>query len=109
MPPFTLDAGPHAGNYQATLTGTGQSDSDFDRSNFGVTGSLGYHYTKNCLFSVKQGLQAVAAREGKRLMWPRASTSSTAPSKRRCQRATPPSGAVFSGVVVARSCMSAGV
>ena len=58
MPPYTLDPGPHAGNYEATLTGTGQSNTDFDRSNFGVTGSLGYYYTKNWLFSVKQGLQA---------------------------------------------------
>ena len=58
MPPYTLDPGPHAGNYEATLTGTGQSNDDFDRSNFGVSGSVGYYYTKNWLFSVKQGLQA---------------------------------------------------
>ncbi|MCP5202426.1 MAG: hypothetical protein H6977_20710 [Gammaproteobacteria bacterium] len=41
-----------------TLTGTGQSTNDFDRSNFGLTGSLGYYYTKNWVFSVKQGIQA---------------------------------------------------
>ena len=58
MPPYTLDPGPHAGNYEATLTGTGQSNDDFDKSNFGVTGSVGYYYTKNWLFSIKQGLQA---------------------------------------------------
>lgn len=57
MPPYTLDPGPHAGNYEATLTGTGQSNTDFDRSNFGLGGSLGYYYTKNWLFSVKQSLQ----------------------------------------------------
>ncbi|MGE0857837.1 MAG: hypothetical protein AB7I01_09095 [Gammaproteobacteria bacterium] len=58
MPPYTSDPGPHAGNYEATLTGTGQSNTEFDRSNFGVTGSMGYYYTKNWLFSLKQGLQA---------------------------------------------------
>lgn len=56
MPPYTLDPGPHAGNYEATLTGSGQSNDDFDNSNFGVTGSLGYYYTKNWLFTVKQGM-----------------------------------------------------
>lgn len=58
MPPYTLDPGPHAGNYEATLTGTGQSNTEFDHSNFGVTGSVGYYYTKNWLFSMKQGLAA---------------------------------------------------
>ena len=57
MPPYTLDPGPHAGNYEATLTGTGQSNTDFDNTNFGLTGSVGYYYTKNWLFSVKQGAQ----------------------------------------------------
>lgn len=56
MPPYTLDPGPHAGNYEATLTGSGQSTDDFDNSNFGVTGSLGYYYTKNWVFTVKQSM-----------------------------------------------------
>lgn len=43
MPPYTPTPGPHAGNYEATLTGTGQSTDDFDHSSFGVTGSLGYY------------------------------------------------------------------
>jgi hypothetical protein len=58
MPPYTLDPGPHAGNWEATLTGTGQSVDDFDTTNVGVTGSLGYYLTKNHLLTFKQGLQA---------------------------------------------------
>ena len=58
MPPYTLDPGPHAGNWEATLTGTGQSDDEFEDSNFGLTGSLGRYYTENWLFTFKQGIQA---------------------------------------------------
>jgi len=56
MPPYTPDPGPQAGNWEATLTGTGQSDDDFDNSAFGVTGSLGKYLTKNWLATFKQGL-----------------------------------------------------
>ncbi len=58
MPPYTYDPGPHAGNWESTLTGTGQSDDDFDNSNFGLTGSLGYYFTKNFIVTFKQGVQA---------------------------------------------------
>lgn len=54
-PPYTLDPGPHAHNWEATLTGSGQSNNDFDNSAFGLTGSLGYYVTKNFLVTVKQG------------------------------------------------------
>lgn len=57
MPPYTLDPGPHAGNWESTLTGTGQSDDDFNSTNFGVTGSLGYYWSKNFLLTFKQGIQ----------------------------------------------------
>ena len=57
MPPYTLDPGPHPGDWEATLTGTGLSDDSFDSPNFGVTGSLGRYLTKNIIFTVKQGLQ----------------------------------------------------
>ncbi|MGH8604348.1 MAG: hypothetical protein ACREXR_16695, partial [Gammaproteobacteria bacterium] len=57
MPPYTLDPGPHAGNWEATLTGTGQSDDEFDSPNFGVAGSIGHYFTKNILLSFKQALQ----------------------------------------------------
>lgn len=56
MPPYTADPGPNAGNWEATLTGTGQSDDEFESSAFGVTGSLGRYLTKNWLVTFKQGL-----------------------------------------------------
>ncbi len=63
MPPFTLDPGPHAGNWEATLTGTGQSDDDFDEPNLGVAGSLGYYYSKNVLFTFKQAMLESSAND----------------------------------------------
>lgn len=56
MPPYTHDPGPQAGNWEATLNGTGQSDDNFDSPNFGVAGSIGYYYTKNWIWTFKQGL-----------------------------------------------------
>lgn len=56
MPPYTADPGPNAGNWEATLTGTGQSDDEFNSSAFGVTGSLGRYLTENWLVTFKQGL-----------------------------------------------------
>ena len=56
MPLYTYDPGPHAGNWESTLTGTGQSDDSFDAPVFGVAGSLGYYFTKNVLLTFKQGL-----------------------------------------------------
>jgi len=57
MPPYTLDPGPHPGNWETTITGTGQSDNEFDNSNFGFTGSIGRYLTKNFILTFKQGLQ----------------------------------------------------
>ncbi|MFT4584623.1 MAG: hypothetical protein ACI915_002745 [Gammaproteobacteria bacterium] len=54
--PYTADPGPSAGNWEATLSGSGQSDYKFRDNGIGLTGSLGYFYTKNWLFSIKQGL-----------------------------------------------------
>lgn len=54
--PYTADAGPRAGDWEATLTGAGQSDDDLDDNNVGVAGSLGWYYTDNVLFTLKQGL-----------------------------------------------------
>lgn len=56
MPPYTLDPGPHAGNWEATLSGAGQSDDDFNDADFGVIGSIGYYFSKNVLVTFKQGL-----------------------------------------------------
>lgn len=62
-PPYTIDPGPHARDWEATLTGTGQSTDDFDDSSFGVTGSLGYYLTKNFVMTVKQGAQIASAND----------------------------------------------
>lgn len=56
MPPYTLDFGPHAGNWEATLSGTGQSDNDFNDADFGVAGSIGYYFSKNIVVTFKQAL-----------------------------------------------------
>tara|TARA_R110002073_G_scaffold297878_1_gene464309 strand:+ start:375 stop:896 length:522 start_codon:yes stop_codon:yes gene_type:complete len=53
-PPYTADPGPRAGDYEATLSGSGLSVDDFDENSLGLTGSIGYFYTKNWLFSLKQ-------------------------------------------------------
>jgi len=53
-PPYTADPGPRAGDWEATLSGSGQSSSSFDNNSLGLTGSLGYYYTKNWLFSLRQ-------------------------------------------------------
>lgn len=55
--PYAADPGPRAGNREATLTGSGLSDSDFNDSNFGVTGSYGYYYDDNVIVTLKQSLQ----------------------------------------------------
>lgn len=55
-PPYTADPGPSAGDWEATLTGSGLSDYKFKDNSLGVTGSIGYYYTDNWLFSVKQSL-----------------------------------------------------
>jgi len=58
MPPYTPDPGPVAGNWEATLSGTGDSDTEdgFDNSDFGFAGSIGYYLTKNIPLTFKQGV-----------------------------------------------------
>lgn len=55
---YTADAGPRAGNWEATLTGSGQSDYKFKENSLGLSGSLGYFFTKNWLVSLKQSANA---------------------------------------------------
>lgn len=52
--PYTLDPGPHAGDYEVTLSGVGQSDSGFDDTDFAFAGSIGYYFSKNILVTFKQ-------------------------------------------------------
>ncbi|MGH8510705.1 MAG: hypothetical protein ACREU8_04785 [Gammaproteobacteria bacterium] len=56
MPPYTRDPGPVAGNWEATLSGAGDSTTDdgFDNSDFGFVGSIGYYLTKNIPLTFKQ-------------------------------------------------------
>ncbi len=56
MPPYTPDAGPRVGDWEATLTGSGLSDEEFDNTDFAVTASIGYYLTKNIPLTFKQGL-----------------------------------------------------
>lgn len=58
--PYTADPGPRAGDYEATLTGSGLSDDSFDDNNLGVTGSIGYFLTENWLVALKQSVQTNA-------------------------------------------------
>ena len=56
--PYTPDPGPVAGNWEATLSGAGDSTTDdgFDNSDFGFAGSIGYYLTKNIPLTFKQGI-----------------------------------------------------
>lgn len=48
--------GPNAGEYEATLSGTGNSNNDFDSHTLGVSGSVGKYVTDNWLLGVRQGV-----------------------------------------------------
>ncbi len=51
--PFT---GPQPGSWEATISGSGSSDNDFDSNTLGVTGSVGKYMTENILLGVRQTL-----------------------------------------------------
>jgi len=55
----TLDYGPDAGDREITLSGSGSSDNDYDSTNLGVTGSLGFYPTETWLLGVRQGVNFV--------------------------------------------------
>lgn len=48
--------GPEAGDWELTLGGNGSNDSDFEAGGFGVSGSLGYFFTKAMELSVRQSI-----------------------------------------------------
>jgi len=48
--------GPSEGEWEATLSGTGTSDNDFDNHTVGLSGSLGKYVTDNWLLGVRQSL-----------------------------------------------------
>ena len=55
----TRDYGPHAGDRELTLAGSGSSDNDFDSTNLGATGSYGFYPSENWLLGVRQGVNFV--------------------------------------------------
>lgn len=48
--------GPQAGDRELTLSGTGSSKSSMDAATFGVSGGLGWFYTDELEFGVRQGM-----------------------------------------------------
>lgn len=48
--------GPRKGAWDATLSGTGTSNNDFDDHNLGLSGSLGKYVTDNVLLGVRQSI-----------------------------------------------------
>lgn len=45
-----------AGNWELTLSGTGQNDRDFNSTIFGVNGSVGYFFTDNLEVALRQNI-----------------------------------------------------
>lgn len=61
--PFTAIAqqgqtayGPDAGDREFSISGTGSSDDDFDNSNFGIVGDLGWYRSENTVWGIRQSL-----------------------------------------------------
>ncbi|MFA7430741.1 MAG: hypothetical protein WCZ23_11340 [Rhodospirillaceae bacterium] len=53
----TVDfAAPRMGQWEATLSGSGSSDNDFDNNTIGVTGSIGQYLHPNVLVGLRQTL-----------------------------------------------------
>lgn len=48
--------GPQAGEWEATISGSGSSDQDFENNTLGVTGSVGKYMTDNVVVGVRQTL-----------------------------------------------------
>ncbi len=46
--------GPQAGNWEATLTGTGAANSNVGIGQYGISGSVGYYFTRNWELSLRE-------------------------------------------------------
>lgn len=57
-------AQPAAEAWEATLAGTGSNNNDIDAGYFGVSGSVGYYFTKEWLGSLRQSVLYVNPDEG---------------------------------------------
>lgn len=54
--PVALSAAPTEGEREFSLSGTGSSDKDFDNSNFGISGDLGWYLSPELSVGVRQSL-----------------------------------------------------
>ncbi len=55
------DIGPHAGDHEITLSGTGTNDKNFDNGAFGISGSWGQYLTDVWSWSVRQNVSYSSA------------------------------------------------
>lgn len=51
-----MAVGPKVDDWEATLSGTGTSNNDFDDHNLGISGSVGRYMTDNVLLGVRQSI-----------------------------------------------------
>ena len=52
----SLDIGPHLGDREFSISGTGSSDQEFNSGSFGVTGDLGWYLRDNLVAGVRQSV-----------------------------------------------------
>lgn len=52
--PMALYAGPSQGEREFSISGTGTGDKDFDNSNFGISGDLGWYLSDSLSLGVRQ-------------------------------------------------------
>lgn len=58
-----------AGNWELTLSGSGQNDRDFNSTSFGVDASLGYFFTDNIEVAVRQNVTYTDVGTGNGSAW----------------------------------------
>ncbi|MEQ9447470.1 MAG: outer membrane beta-barrel protein [Rhodospirillaceae bacterium] len=67
FPAFAQNAEPHgprAGDWEATLSGTGTSNNDFDNHTFGISGGAGKYLTDNVLVGARQSINFTDVENG---------------------------------------------
>lgn len=65
----TYGAGPEAGDRELILSGTGSSANDLDGINFGLQGQLGWYYTDQLEFGIRQGVNYADVPEDSDNIW----------------------------------------
>lgn len=61
---FAADVGPVKGDRSFTISGTGNSDQDFDNSAYGISGEFGYYLTDKWQAGIRQSLNGVSLDNG---------------------------------------------